>query len=150
MDDRREPRSLFQRAIAIPLDERTLHADNVGVQVYIVSIMPAHTDAPLGEFEVIVLMAALHLGRDANGSAILDEIASRTGRRVSRGSVYITLDRLEDKALLESRLEGAARNRGGRPKRLFRVTAAGVKAVKHSLSVLARMHKGLEPLLGDL
>jgi DNA-binding PadR family transcriptional regulator len=108
------------------------------------------TDAPLGEFEVVVLMAAMHLGRDAYGSAILDEIESRTGRRVSRGSVYITLDRLEDKGLLESKLEGANPSRAGRPKRLFRVTAAGVKAVKHSLSVLVRMHKGLEPVLGDL
>jgi DNA-binding PadR family transcriptional regulator len=112
--------------------------------------MRADTDAPLGEFEVIVLMAALHLGREAHGSAILDEIESRTGRRVSRGSVYITLDRLEDKGLLESRLGGTSASRGGRPKRVFRVTTAGVKAVKHSLSVLVRMHKGLEPLLGDL
>ena len=108
------------------------------------------TAAPLGEFEVVVIMAALHLGREAYGSAILDEIEARTGRRVSRGSVYITLDRLEDKGLLESRFEGASPSRGGRPKRLFRVTAAGVKAVKHSLSVLVRMHKGLEPLLGEL
>ena len=106
--------------------------------------------APLGEFEVVVLMAALHLGRDAYGSAILDEIETRTGRRVSRGSVYITLDRLEEKELLESRLEGASPSRGGRSKRLFRVTAAGIKAVKHSLNVLVRMHKGLEPVLGDL
>jgi DNA-binding PadR family transcriptional regulator len=111
--------------------------------------MPNDNDAPLGEFEVIVLMAALHLGRQAYGSAMLDEIEARTGRRVSRGSVYITLDRLEDKGLLESRLEEASQKRGGRPKRLFRVTGAGLKAVKHSLSVLARMHKGLEPLLGD-
>jgi PadR family transcriptional regulator PadR len=108
------------------------------------------TGAPLGEFEVIVLMAALHLGREAYGSAILDEIEVRTGRRVSRGSVYITLDRLEDKGLLESRLEGASPSRGGRPKRMFRVTADGLKAVKHSVKVLVRMHKGLEPLLGDL
>jgi len=110
--------------------------------------MPA--GAPLGEFEVVVLMAALHLGREAYGSAILDEIEARTGRRVSRGSVYITLDRLEDKELLESRLEGATPSRGGRSKRVFRVTAAGIKAVKHSLSVLVRMHKGLEPVLGEL
>ena len=108
------------------------------------------TGAPLGEFEVVVIMAALHLGREAYGSAILDEIEARTGRRVSRGSVYITLDRLEDKELLESRLEEASPGRGGRSKRLFRVTAAGIKAVKHSLNVLVRMHKGLEPVLGDL
>jgi PadR family transcriptional regulator, regulatory protein PadR len=108
------------------------------------------SDAPLGEFEVVVLLAALHLGREAYGSAILDEIEARTGRRVSRGSVYITLDRLEDKGLLDSRLEAGSPSRGGRPKRLFRVTASGVKAVKHSLNVLVRMYKGLEPLLGEL
>ena len=113
-------------------------------------MMSTHHDAPLGEFEVIDQKAALQLGADAYGSAILGEIEERTGRRVSRGSVYITLDRLEDKHLLESRLEGANQSRAGRPKRLFRVTPAGVKAVKHSLSVLVRMHKGLEPLLGEL
>jgi DNA-binding PadR family transcriptional regulator len=104
--------------------------------------------APLGEFEVVVLMATLHLGGDAFGSAILGEIAARTGRRVSRGSVYITLDRLEDKGLLVSRLDDATPARGGRPKRLFRVTSLGLKAVKHSIRTVARMHKGLEPLLG--
>ena len=108
------------------------------------------TEAPLGEFEVVILMAALHLDGDAFGSAILEEIEKRTGRRVSRGSVYITLDRLEDKGLLSSRLGEPSAARGGRPKRLFRVTGAGIKAVKHSLATLARMHKGLEPLLGRL
>ena len=106
--------------------------------------------APLGEFEVVVLMATLHLGQDAYGSAIRDEIERRSGRPVSRGSVYITLDRLEEKGLLASKLGEANASRGGRPKRLFRVTTAGVKAVKYSVGILARMHKGLEPLLGEL
>jgi DNA-binding PadR family transcriptional regulator len=105
-------------------------------------------DAPLGEFEVVVLLAALHVSSDAYGSAIRDEIERRSGRRVSRGSVYITLDRLEGKALVTSKFgEGSAR-RGGRPKRLFRVTAAGLKAVRHSITMLSRMHRGLEPLVG--
>lgn len=107
------------------------------------------TPAPLGEFEVVVLMAAMHLGRDAFGSSIREEIERRTGRAVSRGAVYITLDRLEDKGLLASEAGEASAKRGGRPKRLFRVTPAGIKAVKHSLSLLARMHKGLEPILGS-
>ena len=94
-------------------------------------------------------MAALHLGREAFGSAIRDEIERRTGRAIARGAVYITLDRLEDKGLLASEPGEASAKRGGRPKRLFRVTPAGVKAVKHSLSLLARMHKGLEPILGS-
>jgi PadR family transcriptional regulator PadR len=107
-------------------------------------------DSPLGEFEVIVLMAALHLDGKGFGSAILDEIEKRTGRRVSRGSVYITLDRLEEKGLIASRLGEPSASRGGRPKRMFRVTVAGVKAVKHSVSQMARMHKGLELQLGRL
>jgi PadR family transcriptional regulator PadR len=106
--------------------------------------------APLGEFEVVVLMAVLHLKDDAFGSSIRDDIERRTARDVSRGAVYITLDRLEAKGLLTSRLGGGTSSRGGRPKRLYRVTPAGVRAVKHSVGVLVRMHRGLEPLLGDL
>jgi DNA-binding PadR family transcriptional regulator len=106
--------------------------------------------APLGEFEVIVLMATLHLGQDAFGSAIRTEIERRTGRAVSRGAVYITLDRLEEKGLLQSKLGDPSARRGGRPKRLFKVPPPGVKAVKHSVAMLARMHRGLEPILGDL
>jgi DNA-binding PadR family transcriptional regulator len=106
--------------------------------------------APLGEFELVVLMAVLQLGADAYGSSIRDDIEYRTGRPVSRGAVYITLERLEEKGLLVSKVGGAVSSRGGRPKRLFRATAAGVKSVKHSVSLLVRMHRGLEPILGDL
>jgi PadR family transcriptional regulator, regulatory protein PadR len=107
--------------------------------------------APLGELEAVILMAVLHLSQDrddAFGSAIRDQIEQRSGRRVSRGSIYVTLDRLEDKGLLLSRLTGASKSRAGRPKRLFRVTPLGVKAVKHSVALVVRMHTGLEPLLG--
>lgn len=110
--------------------------------------MPAR--APLGEFEVVVLMAVLHLGEEAYGSSIRDEIEQRTGRAVARGAVYITLDRLEEKGLLSSRAGDAGAHRGGRPRRLFRVTPSGVRAIKHAVAMLTRMHKGLEPVLGDL
>ena len=105
-------------------------------------------NAPLGEFEVVVLLAVLHLGEEAFGSAIRDEIQRRSRRRVSRGAVYITLDRLEEKGLLTSRLAGASDSRGGRPKRYFSATATGLKGVKYSVQMLARMQEGLEPLLG--
>jgi DNA-binding PadR family transcriptional regulator len=105
---------------------------------------------PLGEFEVVVLMAVLHLRDGAYGSSIRDDIEGRAGRPVSRGAVYITLDRLEEKGLLSSKLGDATPGRGGRPKRLFRVTVAGVKAIKQSVASLVRMHRGLEPILGDL
>jgi len=107
---------------------------------------------PLGEFEVVILMAVLHLGQaggDAFGSAIRDEIERRSGRLVPRGSIYVTLDRLEEKGLLASKLGDTAAGRGGRPKRIFRVTPAGKKAVKHSVAVVTRMHAGLEPILGE-
>jgi PadR family transcriptional regulator PadR len=108
------------------------------------------SSAPLGEFEVIVLLAVLRLGEAAFGSAIRDEIQRRSHRRVSRGAVYITLDRLEEKGFLTSKLAAASDARGGRPKRFFTVTATGLRVVKHSIRMLARMQEGLEPLLGDL
>jgi DNA-binding PadR family transcriptional regulator len=95
-------------------------------------------------------MAVLHLAADAYGSSIRDEIERRTGRPVSRGAVFITLERLEEKGLLFSKFGAATPGRGGRPKRLFRATPAGVKAVKQSVALLVRMHRGLEPILGDL
>jgi PadR family transcriptional regulator PadR len=106
--------------------------------------------APLGEFEVVVLLAVLHLGDGAFGSAIRDEIEHRSHRRVSRGAVYITLDRLEAKGLLASKLAGASDSRGGRPKRFFSVSATGLRGVKHSVRMLARMQKGLDSLLGEV
>ena len=104
----------------------------------------------LGEFETLVLLAVLHLEDDkheAYGSSIRDDIQRRTGRDVPRGSMYVTLDRLEEKGLLASREGGAGGARGNRPKRLFHVTAQGLRAVKASVHVLARMQRGLETLL---
>jgi DNA-binding PadR family transcriptional regulator len=113
--------------------------------------MPSTPAPVLGEFEALMMMAALHLtgrGAEANGSAIRAEIEARTGRPVPRGSIYVTLDRLEDKKLLTSRL-AASPEPGRRPKRLFRVTPAGVRAVRQAVATLTSMHKGLEPILGS-
>jgi DNA-binding PadR family transcriptional regulator len=105
--------------------------------------------SPLGEFEAVVLMAALHLGPRAYGSAILDEIERRTRRPVSRGAVYVTLDRLERKGLLRSTLQDGPPERGGRPHRLVRVTSRGRRALRDALQVVARMQAGLDALLGE-
>jgi DNA-binding PadR family transcriptional regulator len=105
----------------------------------------------LGEFETLLLLAVLHLTeqkQDAYGSAIRDEIQTRASRRVPRGSIYVTLDRLEEKGLLVSRDGPTSPARGQRPKRVFRVTPAGVHAVKASVTVLIRMQRGLEAVLG--
>jgi DNA-binding PadR family transcriptional regulator len=117
-------------------------------KAYIVSIVTNH--APLGEFEVVVLMAVLQLADDAFGTSVRDEIATRAERPVSRGAVYVTLDRLEAKGLLASRLDRATPSRGGRRKRLFRVTPAGLRRVRQSVTTIVKMHDGLAPLLGDM
>ena len=119
--------------------------DVVAHCVYYVSTM----QAALGQLEVVVLMGVLHLAHDANGSAVRDVIERRTGRPISRGAVYVTLDRLEAKHLLQSRLIDAPNVRGG-AKRLFRVTAQGRKALREAMDTIARMHDGLKPALGDL
>ena len=105
----------------------------------------------LGEFETLLLLAILQLseqGREAYGSAIRAEIEQRTSRPVPRGSIYVTLDRLEDKGLLRSHDGGASPARRQRPKRIFTVTPSGVRAVKSSVTAVIRMRRGLETVLG--
>jgi DNA-binding PadR family transcriptional regulator len=101
----------------------------------------------LGEFEHIVLLAILQLGDAAYAPAILEEIERRTGRAPSPGSMYVTLDRLEDKGLLRSRLADAADERGGRPRRYVSVTAFGLREVRASRAALLKLWRGLEGVL---
>jgi PadR family transcriptional regulator, regulatory protein PadR len=105
--------------------------------------------SPLGEFEVLVLMSVLHLRDGAYPPAVRAAIEDRTGRPVSRGAVYVTLDRLETKRLLTSRLEAPDPASAGRPRRFYRTSARGLAAVRRALSALARMKVGLEPLLDE-
>jgi len=108
------------------------------------------TPPQVSELEVLVLMAILHLAErqaGTNGSAIRAEIETRTGRPVPRGSIYVTLDRLSAKRLLTSTL--VTSGPGRRPKRLFAVNAAGMAAVRRSVTTLVNMHRGLEPIVGD-
>jgi DNA-binding PadR family transcriptional regulator len=106
--------------------------------------------APLGEFEVLVLLAVLHLNDEARPPAVRAEIERRAQRDVSRGAVYVTLDRLEAKRLLTSETRTTeALPQGGRPRRAYRVSARGVRAVKRALEAVERMRAGLEPLLNE-
>jgi PadR family transcriptional regulator PadR len=98
---------------------------------------------PLGEFELVVLLAVLQLGDSAYGVPVRDEIVHRTSRDVARGAVYVTLDRLTRKGYLRSRLADPTPERGGRPKRYFELTARGNKALRESLAALERMREGL-------
>jgi DNA-binding PadR family transcriptional regulator len=98
----------------------------------------------LGEFEHIVLLAVLRLDDAAYGVTVRREIEARTGRDVSIGAIYATLDRLEAKGLVRSRLGEPTAERGGRAKRLFRVTARGIQAVNDAQRALQRMVDGLD------
>jgi DNA-binding PadR family transcriptional regulator len=83
----------------------------------------------LGEFEYLLLTAAARLGENAYGAAIRQEIEGATRRRCSIGALYTTLDRLEVKGLVKTWMGDPTPDRGGRPKRMVRVTAKGVQAV---------------------
>jgi DNA-binding PadR family transcriptional regulator len=101
----------------------------------------------LGEVEHLVLLALLRLDQNAYGVAIMDEIAGRTGRDVSRPAVYIALRRLEAKGLVSSRLGEPTPERGGRAKRYFTLERAGLRALQDSRAALLRMWKRHEPIL---
>ena len=101
--------------------------------------------APLGEFEQLVLLAVMRLEGDAYAVPIRQEIEERTSRSVARGALYVTLDRLEEKGYLKSWLADATAERGGRAKRYYEVKRAGVKALEHSWTALRSMWEGLEP-----
>ena len=101
----------------------------------------------LGEFEQMVLLAILRLGDEAYGIRIMEELNHRVGREVSRGAMYITLDRLESKGLLASRQGEPTAERGGRAKRLVEVTPEGISALSKSRTALRKLWKGIAPVL---
>lgn len=103
--------------------------------------------APLGEFEVLILLAVMRLGEAAYPPGVRAELETRAQRDVQRGAVYVTLDRLEAKGLLTSRLEEAGDS--GRARRAYRVSARGLRAVRRALGAVERMRVGLEPLLSE-
>lgn len=100
----------------------------------------------IGEFEHMVLLAIMQLGDSAYGVAIMDELEERASRASSRGAVYMTLDRMETKGLVRSRMGEPTAERGGRAKRLFTVTPAGAEAVRRSQAAYRELSKGVEGL----
>jgi DNA-binding PadR family transcriptional regulator len=98
----------------------------------------------LGEFEQMVLLAALQLNETAYAPDIGRELERSASRRVSRGALYATLDRLEQKGFLRWKIEAASSDRGGHRKRLFEVTASGVEVLKASRVALENLWKGLD------
>jgi PadR family transcriptional regulator PadR len=104
----------------------------------------------LGEFELVVMLAIIRLDDDAYGVPISREIELRTGRTVSFGAVYSTLERLQEKGFVQSSLGEATPERGGRAKRFFRVTATGLRTVRETKRNLIRLWRDLPALEGGL
>ena len=96
----------------------------------------------------MVLLAILHTGKDAYGPLILERMKEVSGRSVSRGSLYVTLDRLERKGMLQSAIGDPEPERGGRPKRYVTVTEKGVAALREARDSLTSLWAGLDGVLG--
>ena len=100
--------------------------------------------AILGEFEHVVLATVLSLGDDAYGAELIREIKRRTGRSVTSGSLYVTLDRLEDKGMIRSRMGDPDSRRGGRPKRFATPTPEGMRALREVRATMLSLWSGIE------
>ena len=103
----------------------------------------------LGEFEQQLLLVILRLGDEAYGPEIGRELERRAGRRVSRGALYTTLDRLEDKGLVRWKTVPGTAARDGLPRRLYSATAAGIAAIKAARDVVRRLWDGLDARLKE-
>jgi PadR family transcriptional regulator PadR len=99
-----------------------------------------------GEREMVVILAVMRLGDDAYGVPICREIELRTGCEVTVGSVYATLQRLEEKGFMSSELGEPTAERGGRAKRYFRVTTNGVRELRKTRRALINLWSGLPQL----
>ena len=102
----------------------------------------------LGEFETLVLMAVVRLQKYAYGMRIHQEIETRAERRCSYGALYTTLDRLEQKGYVSSRIGESTHERGGRAKKFFKIDSAGKAALRQSYGATRRMAQGIEPQWG--
>jgi DNA-binding PadR family transcriptional regulator len=103
----------------------------------------------LGEFELMILLAVIHLGDEAYGVPISQELERQRGKDVSVGSVYAALERLESKGLVASSLGDPTPERGGKAKRYFRITKAGLRQVHETRRVLSKLWKTLPELKGE-
>ena len=104
----------------------------------------------LGEFEQLVLMAVVRLEADAYGATIRREIEERTARRLSISAVYTTLERLERKGLVRSRIGAPTPERGGRRRRHFELLPLGARSLRDAYRALTGMTAGIERRLKTL
>ncbi len=103
----------------------------------------------LGQFEQMVLLTVLQLGEDAHAINIRGYLKEQAGHSVTRGALYRTLDRLEDKGHIEWVSDEPTPDRGGYVKRRFSVTKQGLAALRTSHGALHVLSQGLDTLLRD-
>jgi PadR family transcriptional regulator PadR len=103
----------------------------------------------LGEFEELVLLAVGILFDDAYGLSVVDQLEKQTGRPIMISSVHKALVRLEDKGFLKSKMGGATQTRGGRDKRLYTLTHAGVGALRQSRELRNEMWRQVPRIVLD-
>lgn len=101
----------------------------------------------LGEVEHLILVALLHLDQESYGVPIMKEVAARTGRAIARPAVYIALKRLEAKGFVTSHVGEPTAERGGRSKRIFRLTKSGARQLRDAREAFVRMWADADHLL---
>lgn len=101
----------------------------------------------VGELELMVLLAVARLGEEARAADVRREIQARAGRKVARGALYVTLERLEDKGFVVWETEEPVPGRRGVPRRVFALTDAGLEALRVSHRAVASLAEGLRELL---
>jgi len=106
------------------------------------------TNLVIGEFEQLVLLALLHLGHQGHAIELRTRLCEIAGRNVSRGALYRTLDRLEEKGWVTWEKESEAPDRGGHVRRRFSVTERGIAVLRASRQTLQGLWQGLEEALG--
>lgn len=103
----------------------------------------------LGEFEYFILSSAARLGEDAYGAAMRQDIEALTGRQCSIGALYTTLDRLEQKGFIKTWMGEPTAERGGRAKKMVRITAKGIREAQEFYKAVARVSVGAAWALGE-
>ncbi len=103
--------------------------------------------AKIGEFELLVLLAILRQSEEPYANRVRADLEANAERRVTRGALYRTLDRLATKGLIEWEVEPSGTpERGGHPMRRLRVTEEGLETARSSREVLLRFFEGLGPV----
>ncbi len=110
--------------------------------------MTIKTEPRLGEFELLVVLSMIQVGDSAYGAALAREIEKRTDRDVSLGAIYKTLERLEAKSYLTSRIGEPRAERGGRRRKHYRLTSSGHRTLVRTLEDLDSMRQGLATPIG--